>query len=306
MPGQDRDLQESLDGLETEGWNADGADLDLRSTDELVELMNAQDLTVPVAVAAAAPAIAAAIDEIAARLQGGGRLVYVGAGTSGRLAELDAAECEATFSARPGQVTALVAGGANGSPLEQEAAEDDAAAGERELEALGVSAADAVVAISASGRTPYVVGALAAAAAHGALTVCLVSVRDSELARLAGHEIAIPVGPEFLTGSTRLKAGTSQKLVLNMISTISMIRLGKTFGNLMVDVYPANEKLEARVRRIVLLATGAPPERVEESLAAADGDPKVAIVSLLAGVDAATAKTRLAAAGGSIRQALEP
>src|SRR4249920_1474014 len=140
MAGPDRDLQERLDGLETETWNADGADLDLRSTDELVELMNAQDLTVPVAVAAAAPAIAAAIDEIAARLQGGGRLIYVGAGTSGRLAELDAAECEATFSARPGQVTALIAGGAVGSALEQEAAEDDAAAGERELEALGVSA----------------------------------------------------------------------------------------------------------------------------------------------------------------------
>jgi N-acetylmuramic acid 6-phosphate etherase len=306
MAGQDRDLQESLDGLETEGWDADGADLDLRSTDELVELMNAQDLTVPVAVATAAPSIAAAIEEIAARLQSGGRLIYVGAGTSGRLAELDAAECEATFAARPGQVTALVAGGAGGSALEQEAAEDDAAAGERELEALGVSAADAVVAISASGRTPYVVGALAAAAAHGALTVCLVSVHDSELARLAGHEIAVPVGPEILAGSTRLKAGTSQKLVLNMISTISMIRIGKTFGNLMVDVYPANGKLEARVRRIVLLATGAPPERVDEALGAADGDAKVAIVSLLAGVDAATAKMRLAAAGGGIRQALEP
>jgi N-acetylmuramic acid 6-phosphate etherase len=306
MAGPDRDLQESLDGLETETWNADGADLDLRSTDELVELMNAQDLTVPAAVAAAAPAIAAAIDEIAARLRDGGRLIYVGAGTSGRLAELDAAECEATFSARPSQVTALIAGGTGGSALEQEAAEDDAAAGERELEALDVSAADAVVAISASGRTPYVVGALGAAAAAGALTVCLVSVRDSELARTAQHEIAVPVGAEILTGSTRLKAGTSQKLVLNMISTISMIRIGKTFGNLMVDVYPANEKLEARVRRIVLLATGAQPERVDEALVAADGDPKVAIVSLLAGVDAAAARTRLAAAGGVVRQALQP
>ncbi len=304
MAGPDRDLQESLDGLETETWNADGADLDLRSTDELVELMNAQDLTVPVAVAAAAPAISAAIDEIAARLRGGGRLIYVGAGTSGRLAELDAAECEATFSAQPGQVTALMAGG-SGSPLEQEAAEDDAAAGERELEALGVSAADAVVAISASGRTPYVLGALAAADSAGALTVCLVSVRDSELARHARHEIAVPVGPEILTGSTRLKAGTSQKLVLNMISTISMIRIGKTFGNLMVDVYPANEKLEARVRRIVSHATGAPPERVDEALTEAGGDAKVAIVSLIAGIDAAAAKARLAGADGVVRRALE-
>ena len=306
MSGPDRDLQERLDGLETESWNADGADLDLRSTDELVALMNAEDETVPGAVASAAPAIAAAIDEIASRLRGGGRLIYVGAGTSGRLAELDAAECEATFSARPGQVTALVAGGAEGSPLEQEAAEDDAEAGAREAEALGVSAADAVVAISASGRTPYVLGALSAAASAGALTVCLVSVRDSELARVAKHEIAVPVGPEILTGSTRLKAGTSQKLVLNMISTISMIRLGKTFGNLMVDVHPANEKLEARVRRIVSLATGAPSEEVDQALAAADGDPKTAIVSILAGVDAGTARARLAAAGGSVREALQP
>ncbi len=305
MPAPDRDLQESLDGLETEAWNADGADLDLRSTDELVELMNAQDQTVPAAVAAAGPEIAAAIDEIAARLKGGGRLIYVGAGTSGRLAELDAAECEATFSVRPGQVTALIAGGAGGSALEQEAAEDDAAAGEREIEALGVSVADAVVAISASGRTPYAVGALTAAAGAGALTACLVSVRDSELSRLADHELAVPVGAEFLTGSTRLKAGTSQKLVLNMISTISMIRLGKTFGNLMVDVYPANAKLEARVRRIVLLATGAAVEQVDEALAAAGGHPKVAIVSILAGVDAETARARLAAADGIVRRALQ-
>ena len=163
-----------------------------------------------------------------------------------------------------------------------------------------------MVAISASGRTPYVVGALAAAASAGALTVCLVSVRGSELARIAHHEIAIPVGAEILTGSTRLKAGTSQKLVLNMISTISMIRIGKTFGNLMVDVYPANEKLEARVRRIVLLATGASPERVDEALGASDGDAKVAIVSLLAGIDAEAARTRLAGADGVIRRALEP
>jgi len=274
--------------------------------DELVELMNAHDATVAAAVAAAGPEIAVAIDAIAERLKGGGRLVYAGAGTSGRLAELDAAECEATFSARPGQVTALIAGGSESTALEQEAAEDDVAAGEREIDALGVSAADAVVAISASGRTPYVIGALTTAAAAGALTVCLVSVRDSELARLADHELAVPVGAEFLTGSTRLKAGTSQKLVLNMISTISMIRLGKTFGNLMVDVYPANEKLEARVRRIVLLATGAPVEQVDEALAAAGGHPKVAIVSLLAGVDAKSAKTRLDAAGGVVRLALQP
>ena len=305
MTRSDREVQEAFDELETEMWNEDGADLDLRTTEELVELMNGQDLTVPVAVAAAAPAIAKAIDAIAERLRGGGRLIYVGAGTSGRLAQLDAAECEVTFAAAPGQVTALVAGGTVASPLAQEAAEDDAAAGESELDALGVSEADAVVATSASGRTPYVLGALAAAREAGALTVCLVSVGGSELARLAQHEIAIPVGSEILAGSTRLKAGTSQKLVLNMISTISMIRLGKTFGNLMVDVHAANEKLHARVRRIVLLATGVPLEQVDEALAAADGDAKVAIVSLLAGTDAEAARTRLDASGGAIRRALE-
>lgn len=299
------DVHHELDRLVTEARDASGADLDLRSTAELVELMNAADATVAAAVAAAGETIAAAVDAIAGRLRRGGRLLYVGAGTSGRLAAVDAAECESTFSIQPGQVVALVAGGPLSPPTAQEAAEDDDRAGAAELAALDVTAVDAVVGISASGRTPYVLGALRAAAARGALTAAIVSAPESELGRLADHEIVVVVGPEVLTGSTRLKAGTAQKLVLNTISTIVMIRLGKTFGNLMVDVYATNEKLRARVRRIVREATGAPPEAVERALAEAGGEAKVAIVTLLAGIDADSARARLAAAQGAVRTALE-
>jgi len=225
----------------------------------------------------------------------------VGAGSSGRIAALDAAECQSTFST---EVVALVAGGLGAGPAEQAAAEDDAEAGADEVAALGLGEADAVVGISASGRTPYVLGAIRAAADAGALTVALVSVPDSELARIADHEIAVAVGPEFLAGSTRLKAGTAQKLVLNTISTVAMIRLGKTYGDLMVDVQATNEKLRERVRRIVRQATGASEEEADRALEEAQGSAKVAIVSLLAGIDADAARARLDAAGGSIRSAV--
>ncbi len=285
----------AFDQLGTEARDTAGADLDLRSTRELVELMNAEDATVATAVAGAAAEIAALIDAVVARLRGGGRLVYAGAGTSGRLAALDAAECGPTFSA--GDLVLAVA-------AEQEADEDDAAAGGRAVGALGVSAVDAVVGISASGRSPYVRGALARGRDVGALIGCVVCVESSELAAIADHEVCVPVGAEVLAGSTRLKAGTAQKLVLNSISTISMIRLGKTYGDLMVDVRAANEKLRARVRSIVAQATGASNGEVEHALADAGGDTKVAIVSLLTGLDAAAARTRLAEAGGVVRRAL--
>jgi N-acetylmuramic acid 6-phosphate etherase len=200
---------------------------------------------------------------------------------------------------------ALIAGGADSAPVDQEAAEDDAEAGRRELETIAVSADDAVVGVSASGRTPYVLGAVRTARTAGALTVGVVSVHDSELAGLVEHEIAVVVGPEILAGSTRLKAGTAQKLVLNMISTLAMVRIGKTFGNLMVDVYATNEKLHARVRRILRHATGEPAEAIETALTASGGDAKVAIVTLLAHTDAETAKERLDAANGVIRKALD-
>jgi N-acetylmuramic acid 6-phosphate etherase len=296
----------AFEQLGTEARDAAGADLDLRSTAELVELMNAEDATVAAAVGAASRAVAALVDDVAARLALGGRLLYVGAGTSGRLAALDAAECEATFSVEPGRVTALVAGEGASSTLEQEAAEDDAAAGRADVERLGPGPADAVVGISASGRSPYVLAAVAAARDRGALTGCVVCVEGSELAAVAGREVCVPVGPEILSGSTRLKAGTAQKLVLNMISTISMIRLGKTFGNLMVDLVPSNEKLRARAHSIVREAAGVSTEEADDALARSGGDVKVAIVSLLTGLEPDDARRRLADAGGVVRRAMEP
>jgi N-acetylmuramic acid 6-phosphate etherase len=284
-----------LDQLITEAGGATDVDYELRSTLALVEAMNAEDAGVAEAVGAAGGEIAAAIDAIVERLAAGGRLIYVGAGTSGGLAALDARECETTFSTAPGQVVALTAG---------DEAEDERGAGAAALAAARVGANDAVVGISASGRTPYVVGALQAAADAGALTVTVVCVPDAELAELADRTISVVVGPEFLAGSTRLKAGTAQKLVLNAISTIAMIRLGKTFGNLMVDVAAANEKLRARVHRIVRTATGASSQEVDAALAAADGEAKVAIVSLLAQIDASTARARLRDANGNVRLAI--
>ena len=245
-----------LDKLVTESRLSRDADYDELSTRELLELVNREDAIVPAAVAAAGDELAAAIEAIVGKLRRGGRLVYVGAGTSGRLAALDAEECESTFSTEPGQVTAIVAGASLGSAAERDAAEDDAEAGADAVRALGTARDDAVVGVSASGRTPFVVGALEAAADAGALTVCVVSVPDSQLARVAVHEVSVVVGPEVVAGSTRLKAGTAQKLVLNSISTLSMIRLGKTYGDLMVDVASTNEKLRARARRAVSLATG--------------------------------------------------
>ena len=288
-------------GLVTEAGGDAAAGYEKRETLELVELMNEADSTVPAAVGAVAADIAAVVDTVAERLCAGGRLVYVGAGSSGMIAALDASECEATFSVPPGVVLALVAGGA-AIALE---AEDDGESGARDVLAIQVGPADAVVGVSASGSTPYVLGALESARAAGAFTACVVAAPHSALGRLVEREIAVVVGPEFLAGSTRLKAGTAQKLVLNTISTVSMIRLGKTYGNLMVDVAAANEKLAGRVRRIVATASGASRQQVDDALEAADGDARVAIVSLLAGVDADTARHRLDRSDRSIAAALE-
>ncbi len=266
--------------------------------------MNDEDAGVPAAVGRARGEIASAIDVVADRLAAGGRLVYVGAGTSGRLALVDAAECESTFSVPRGRVVALIAGGPAAAAVAQEEAEDDRDAGAVAVRELGVGPADAVVALSASGVTPYTVGALAEARDAGAATIAVVCLEGSELGAAAEHEIVVVVGPEVIAGSTRLKAGTAQKLVLNMISTIAMVRLGKTFGNLMVDVVATNDKLRARLRRIVALASGAASERVDAALDEAGGDAKVAIVSLAAGIDVDTARHRLDGAGGNVRKAL--
>ncbi len=288
----------------TEHHVAAQADIDLRDTLDLVELINDEDAKVADAVRSGSGELAAAIDAIVERLREGGRLVYVGAGSSGRLALVDAAECGPTFGVPPEQVLALVAGGASALAVAQEAAEDDFDAGTTDVAAASVSERDAIVALSASGSTPYVLGATRAAIAAGALTVAVVCAHDSELGSLTEHEIVAEVGPEVVAGSTRMKAGTAQKLVLNTISTVTMIRLGKTFGNLMVDVVASNAKLRGRARRAVALATGAGDSQVDEALEAAGGEVKVAIVSLLADVDAAEARSRLDAAGGVVREAL--
>ncbi len=289
----------------TERSDARHADIDLLSTQELVELINEEDARVAPAVGAAAAPLAAAIDAVVERLGRGGRLIYVGAGSSGRLAVVDAAECGPTFGLRDGRVVAIIAGGAAAEAVAQEAAEDDEAAGAADLERVGIGPNDAVVALSASGRTPFVLGAVRAALRAGALTVAVTCSEDTVIGRKAEHSVVTVVGPEVIAGSTRMKAGTAQKLVLNTISTVSMVRLGRTYGNLMVDVVASNSKLRARARRAVALATDVSEEEVDTALTAAGGDTKVAIVSLLTGVDAPQARKRLDASGGAIRAALE-
>jgi len=274
------------------------ADLEQRSARELVRVINDEDATVPRAVAEAGDSLAVAIEEIVRRLAAGGRLIYVGAGTSGRLAALDAAECGPTFGSPPGEVVAVV-------PPGDEEGEDDAARGAADLAALAPGPGDAVVAVTASGSTPYVVAALETARAAGAFRVAVVCVRGSRAGALADREVVVVVGPEVIAGSTRLKAGTAQKLVLNTISTVTMVRLGRTYAGLMVSVAQDNEKLRERARRNVALATGAREEEVDAAFAEAGGDAKVALVSLLAGIDTSTARERLADAGGSVRLAVE-
>jgi N-acetylmuramic acid 6-phosphate etherase len=273
------------------------ADLDLRGTTELVELINDADATVAAAVAAAAEPLAGAIDAIVERLRRGGRLVYVGAGTSGRLAAVDAAECPSTFGIEPDRVLAVVA--------VDEAHEDAAGTGAAAVTDAEISPDDAVVALSASGRTPWVLGAVETARAAGALTVGVACAPAAPLAAVVDFPVTVVVGPEVIAGSTRMKAGTAQKLVLNTISTIAMVRLGKTFGNLMVAVAALNEKQRGRARRTVELATGASEAEVDLALDAAGGDAKVAIVSLLAGVDAGEARARLNRNDGVVRRSLE-
>ncbi|SEG31297.1 N-acetylmuramic acid 6-phosphate etherase [Actinacidiphila yanglinensis] len=306
MTDQYTELRRELETLTTEAFRPELAEIDRLSTLEIARIMNGEDITVPAAVSRQLPGIAAAIDGIAARMGRGGRLIYAGAGTAGRLGVLDASECPPTFNTTPGrEVVGLIAGGPEAMVTSIEGAEDSKELAAADLEALGLTEADSVVGISASGRTPYALGAVEAARGIGALTVGLSCNEGSPLAAAADHGIEIVVGPELVVGSTRLKAGTAQKLVLNMLSTITMIRLGKTYGNLMVDVRASNEKLRARSRRIVALATGAPDAAIEAALSATDGEVKPAILTLLAEVDASTAVRLLAASNGHLREALQ-
>ncbi|AZM90322.1 N-acetylmuramic acid 6-phosphate etherase [Streptomyces sp. W1SF4] len=298
------DLRAQLDTLTTEAFRPELAEIDRLPTLEIVRTMNAEDATVPAAVAAQLEPIAAAVDAVVERMARGGRLVYAGAGTAGRLGVLDASECPPTFNTDPAQVVGLIAGGPGAMVRAVEGAEDSRELAAADLAALGLTCDDTVVGVSASGRTPYAVGAVEYARTRGALTVGLSCNAGSALAAAAEHGIEVVVGPELLTGSTRLKAGTAQKLVLNLISTVTMIRLGKTYGNLMVDVRATNEKLRARARRIVALATGAPDAEIEAALAATGGEVKDAVLVVLGGVDGPGAARLLAESGGHLREAL--
>ncbi|MFB7932679.1 N-acetylmuramic acid 6-phosphate etherase [Streptomyces sp. NPDC056039] len=299
-----RDLRTELESLTTEAFRPELADIDRLPTLDIARLMNGEDATVAGAVSARLPQIAAAIDAVAERMARGGRLVYAGAGTAGRLGILDASECPPTFNTDPTRVVGLIAGGPEAMVTSVEGAEDSRELARADLDTLGLTPDDTVVGISASGRTPYAIGAVEHARTRGSLTVGLACNPGSALGAAADHAIEIVVGPELLTGSTRLKAGTAQKLVLNMLSTITMIRLGKTYGNLMVDVRASNDKLRARSHRIVALATGADDKEIEQALTATDGEVKNAILTLLADVDGPTAAHLLAQSDGHLRAAL--
>ncbi|MFP7255459.1 N-acetylmuramic acid 6-phosphate etherase [Terribacillus goriensis] len=294
-----------LDKLTTEKRNESTMKLDQLSTKEVLQLMNKEDRTVPDAVEAALPEIEAAVKQVIATFQAGGRLIYTGAGTSGRLGILDAVECPPTFSTPDDMVQGLLAGGMSAFRKAKEGAEDNPELGARELEEIGLTAKDTVIGIAASGRTPYVIGALDYAAAVGAATVSIACNKNAAISKHAKISIEIETGPEILTGSTRLKAGTAQKLVLNMISTASMVGVGKVYKNLMVDVKPTNDKLQERAKRIIMEATGANYDAAEKIFDLADGQVKTAIVMLLLDVTKEEAEAKLLNAEGFVRSAIK-
>ncbi|MCA9832388.1 MAG: N-acetylmuramic acid 6-phosphate etherase [Thermomicrobiales bacterium] len=294
-----------LSRIATEQRNPNSSEIDRLSTLEMLTVINSEDARVAPAVATVIPQIARAVDGIVERIGRGGRLIYIGAGTSGRLGVLDASECPPTYNTPPELVVGIIAGGDHALRHAVEHVEDSPEAGAAALKEIGLTANDTVVGIAASGRTPYVLGAIAYAREVGALTACICSSPGSVLGEAAEIPIEVPSGPEVVTGSTRMKSGTAQKLVLNMLSTGAMIRLGKTFGNLMVDVQPTNEKLRVRAVRIVSEATDLTAEEARAALEAAGGDVKAAIVSSLTGVSPETARSQLAQAGGRIRTVVE-
>ena len=294
-----------LSRITTEQRNPHSAAIDTLPTLEMLRVINEEDARVAPAVAEQLPYISEAVDGIVDRIRAGGRLIYIGAGTSGRLGVLDASECPPTFNTPPDLVVGLIAGGDHALRHAVEHVEDSPEAGADALTSIDVSEKDAVVGIAASGRTPFVLGAIAHAKSVGALTVGLCNSASAALSDVVDIPIAVISGPEVVTGSTRMKSGTAQKLVLNMLSTGAMIRLGKTYGNLMVDVQPTNEKLKVRAVRIVAEATGLKTEAARDALNAADGDVKAAIVSTLTGLDSATARQQIAQAHGRIRTVIE-
>jgi len=293
-----------LEKLLTEQPNPASASIDTLSTEEALRIMNAEDHKVAGAVEREIPAIARAVDAIVAAFQNGGRLFYIGAGTSGRLGVLDASECPPTFSVPPEMVQGIIAGGDAALSRATETTEDDPAIGRRDLEARGFTGSDVLVGIAASGRTPYVLGAVAEARRMGAVTVGISCTPDSELGRAAEIAITPLVGPEVVAGSTRLKSGTAQKLVLNMLTTGAFVRMGYVYGNLMVNVQPKNTKLIDRARRIVSLAAGVSYARAGELLAAGGNSVRTAILMSKSGISREEAERRLARTGGRVSQAL--
>lgn len=295
----------ALNGLVTEQINTASVEIDQMTPLQIVQLMNAEDASVAAAVAHESPAIAQAVKAIADRLRNGGRLISIGAGTSGRLGVLDAVECPPTFDVAPDRIIGVIAGGSFALAQSAEDLEDSADAGRADIERLGVSSADALVGITASGRTPYVLGAVTSARACGALVIGLTCNTDTPLHNVADIVIAPDVGPEVIAGSTRLKAGTAQKMVLNMLSTATMVLLGKTYGNLMVDVRATNVKLRERALAILAQATGLARGECEARLTAANDELKTAILVARANVTPEEARARLARHGDVLRAALE-
>ena len=298
-------LLQTLSTLITEQRNPNSMHVDSLSALEIVQLMNEEDKQVPLAIEKCLPQIAQAVECIVAAFQQGGRLVYIGAGTSGRLGVLDASECPPTFGVSPEMVKGIIAGGERALRHPIEGAEDSKTQAVVDLQTIQFSSQDVLVGIAASGRTPYVIGALEYAKSLGSVTVSIASNPNSAMANIVDIAIDTVVGPEVLTGSSRLKSGTAQKLVLNMLTTASMILMGKCYQNLMVDVQASNEKLKARAIRIVMQATDCDKALAEETLKQADQNAKLAIMMILSGLDRAQAEALLEKHQGKLQLALK-
>ena len=298
-------LLQTLSTLITEQRNPNSMNVDSLSALEIVQLMNEEDKQVPLAIEKCLPQITQAVECIVAAFQQGGRLVYIGAGTSGRLGVLDASECPPTFGVSPEMVKGIIAGGERALRHPIEGAEDSKAQAVVDLQTIQFSSKDVLVGIAASGRTPYVIGALEYAKSLGSVTVSIASNPNSAMANIVDIAIDTVVGPEVLTGSSRLKSGTAQKLVLNMLTTASMILMGKCYQNLMVDVQASNEKLKARAIRIVMQATDCDKALAEETLKQADQNAKLAIMMILSGLDRAQAEALLEKHQGKLQLALK-
>ena len=298
-------LLQTLSTLITEQRNPNSMNVDRLSALEIVQLMNEEDKQVPLAIEKCLPQIAQAVERIVTAFQQGGRLVYIGAGTSGRLGVLDASECPPTFGVSPEMVKGIIAGGERALRYPIEGAEDSKAQALVDLQTIQFSSKDVLVGIAASGRTPYVIGALEYAKSLGSVTVSISSNPNSAMANIVDIAIDTVVGPEVLTGSSRLKSGTAQKLVLNMLTTASMILMGKCYQNLMVDVQASNEKLKTRAIRIVMQATDCDKALAEETLKQADQNAKLAIMMILSGLDRAQAEALLEKHHGKLQLALK-